>query len=89
MVFADPDALLREWELRATGNVGGGVECDGGAVSGDSGRLETFTFLDPAGNLLLSSEEFGAPEWNNGPLISLTAGMADPLGADWGNGRGQ
>jgi hypothetical protein len=80
VVLADPDALLRQWELRAPGM----SAAEWGAVEtlfqAASGRLETFTFLDPAGNLLASSEDFGAPEWNNGASIHLTAGVGDPLG---------
>ena len=62
-----------------------------------SGRWQTFTFLDPAGNLLLQSEEFGAAAWTNGALIQLTPGIGDPLGttratqvvnAGSGGGRG-
>ena len=80
VVFADPDALLRQWELSATGMSAAEWNAVEALFQATSGRLQTFTFLDPAGNLLASSEAFGAPEWNNGPSISLTAGVADPFG---------
>ena len=81
VVFADPDAGMREWELRAaelTQNEWTAIDTLFQAVSG---RFGTFTFLDPFGNLLLHSEEFGDPAWNNGPLIQLTPGVSDPLGS--------
>ena len=56
------------------------MDRDRDAVPGDVGNVATFTFLDPAGNLLEQSEEFGAAAWTNGALIELTAGIGDPLG---------
>ena len=80
VVLGDPDAGMREWELRATGltlNEWTAIDTLFQAVTG---RFATFTFLDPFGNLLLRSEEFGDPAWDNSPLIQLTAGVSDPLG---------
>jgi len=79
VVFADPDAASREWELRPTGLTLEEATAIETLFDAASGGLRTFTFLDPAGNLLLRSEEFDAETWDNGPLISLTAGVADPL----------
>jgi hypothetical protein len=45
-----------------------------------AGMAGTFTFLDPAGNLLLESENFGAGAWTKGALVALTTGIGDPLG---------
>jgi hypothetical protein len=80
VVFADPDAGIREWELRATGLTLEEWTAIEALFQAVSGRFTAFTFLDPADNLLLRSEEFSAPEWDNGPLIQLTPGVADPLG---------
>ena len=80
VVFGDPDAGMREWELRATGltlNEWTAIDTLFQAVAG---RFATFTFLDPFGNLLLRSEEFGDPAWDNSALIQLTPGVGDPLG---------
>jgi len=80
VMFADPDAATREWELRAAGltlEEWTAIETLFQAVSG---KLTAFTFLDPARNLLLRSEEVGEPEWDNSPLITLTAGIGDPFG---------
>jgi hypothetical protein len=80
VVFADPDAERREWELRAGGLTLEEWTAIEALFQAVSGSLMPFTFLDPAGNLLLRSEEFGEPAWDNGPLIQLTAGAGDPLG---------
>jgi hypothetical protein len=80
VTYADPDWSQREWELRASGlteDEFASIEELFGSVSG---RLGSFTFLDPAGNLLSRSQEFDSPEWNNDALISLTPGMDDPNG---------
>ncbi|MBM3810474.1 MAG: hypothetical protein FJW20_02445 [Acidimicrobiia bacterium] len=44
------------------------------------GRLETFVFADPAGNLLARSEEFNEAAWNRDPLLQAAAGFQDPHG---------
>ena len=80
VVFADPDAAVRQWELRATGLTLVEWTAIETLFQAAAGRFTTFTFLDPAGNLLLRSEEFGEPEWDNGALIQLTPGISDPLG---------
>ncbi len=80
VVFTDPDAGMREWELRAAGLTLEEWTAIEALFQAASGRLTAFTFLDPAGNLLLRSEEFGSPEWDNGPLIQLTPGVGDPFG---------
>jgi hypothetical protein len=76
----DPDASTSEWELRAKGLTETEVAAIEALFDATSGGWKTFTFLDPAGNLLSSSEELDAPVWSNGPLIQLTAGIADPFG---------
>jgi hypothetical protein len=80
VVYADPGAAQTEWDLRATGLTAAEWNAVEALFQAVSGQLEVFTFLDPAGNLLASSEAFGAAAWSNGPLIQLTAGIDDPLG---------
>jgi hypothetical protein len=80
VVYSDPDGGRREWELRASGlteNERADVEALFVAMRG---KLETFTFLDPAGNLLARSEEFSDPVWAKGALVALTPGVTDPFG---------
>jgi len=80
VIFADPDAASLGWELQAKGLTG--VEWDAieALFQATSGMWQTFTFLDPVGNLVAESENFGASAWTNGALIELTSGVADPLG---------
>jgi hypothetical protein len=80
VVYTDPDAAQTTWEIRARGltlEEWNAIETLFEAVSG---QWQTFTFLDPAGNLLADSEALGAGAWTNGALIELTGGIADPLG---------
>jgi hypothetical protein len=80
IVYSDPDGRRREWELRASGLTEEEWAAIEALFTAVRGQLQTFTFLDPAGNLLARSEEFGDPVWTNGPLIQLTPGVGDPFG---------
>ena len=79
-VFADPDAAMTAWELRATALTLAEWNAIEALFQAASGMWQTFTFLDPNGNLLAESEALGATAWTNGALIQLTPGVADPLG---------
>ena len=50
------------------------------------GSYGTFTFTDPAGNLLAWSEDPTQAVWEKDPLITVAGGFADPLG---GSGAAQ
>ena len=79
-LFADPAAASQGWQLHATGltlNEWTAIEA---LFQATGGMWQPFTFLDPVGNLIAESESFGSPGWTNGPLINLTAGVADPFG---------
>src|SRR5580704_4939911 len=68
-VYADPDARSLAWELHATGLTAaewGAIEA---LFEATSGMWQPFMFLDPVGNLLTESENFGAPAWTSGALI--------------------
>jgi hypothetical protein len=45
-----------------------------------AGRLGTFTFFDPIANLFSWSEEFERTVWVKDPFLTVTTGVADPLG---------
>jgi hypothetical protein len=79
-VYSDPEAKCVGWELHASGL----TATERGAIEAlfqvTSGRWRSFTFLDPTGNLMLDSENFGASAWTNGALIHLTTGTPDPFG---------
>src|SRR5947208_3141209 len=76
----DADARTLEWELQLRGLVVAEWNAVEALFAAVRGRLGTFTFLDPAGNLLARSEEFVDPVWTNGAAIQLTPGMTDPFG---------
>jgi hypothetical protein len=79
-VFADPDAAATAWELHASGLTLVEWSAIEALFLATSGMWQTFTFLDPTGNLLNDSENLAAGAWTNGALIELTTGIADPLG---------
>jgi hypothetical protein len=79
-VYADADAAATEWELRASGLTAAEWSAIEALFQSTSGMWQTFTLLDPTGNLLAESENLGAPAWTNGALIQLTPGIADPFG---------
>ena len=80
VVYADPDWAEKRWDLECAGL----SQVEWGAVEGlfdaVTGRLGTFTFLEPAGNLLAQSEDFASSVWDKGVLVGVTAGISDPLG---------
>ncbi|HVO97434.1 MAG TPA: hypothetical protein VMT15_05175 [Bryobacteraceae bacterium] len=79
-VHADPDAANLGWELHAKGLTGVEWSAIEALFQAASGMWQSFTFLDPAGNLLANSEDFSGPGWTNGALTDLTAGATDPFG---------
>jgi hypothetical protein len=79
-LYADPDARSLGWEIQAKGLTAVEWNAIEALFQATSGMWQTFTFLDPAGNLLAESETFSASAWTNGALINLTAGVTDPFG---------
>ena len=79
-VFADADAAYAGWELRASAMTLPEWTAIEALFQQTAGRWGTFTFLDPTGNLLAQSENFGSTVWTKGPLLQLTTGAADPFG---------
>jgi hypothetical protein len=79
-VYPDPDAASLGWELQAKGLTAAEWAAIEALFEATSGMWQAFTFLDPVGNLVAESEDFGAPVWTNGALIDLTTGANDPLG---------
>jgi hypothetical protein len=80
VVYADPDGAIAGWTLRATGLTLAEWNAIESLFQQTAGMSRTFTFLDPAGNLLLQSENFSAGAWTTGALVQLTAGISDPFG---------
>jgi hypothetical protein len=80
VVLADPNAALAAWQLHASGMTLAEWNAIKTLFVATSGMWQTFTFLDPTGNLLADSETLSAGAWINGGLIQLTAALADPFG---------
>jgi hypothetical protein len=80
VVLADPDAAAAAWHLHASGMTLAEWNAIETLFLATSGMWQTFTFLDPTGNLLSDSETLSAGAWTNGGLIELTTSIADPLG---------
>jgi hypothetical protein len=80
IVLEDPNSAAVQWKLGYSGLT------DAEAASLQSffvsvcGRLQTFTFLDPSGNLLTWSEDFTQPAWQMNSLLTCQLGASDPLG---------
>jgi hypothetical protein len=81
-LYHDPDGDRREWELQGQGLTGAECAAIDALFTAVRGRQDTFTFLDPGGNLLVYSEDFANPAWGNGAAIQLSAGAGDPLGTN-------
>jgi hypothetical protein len=86
VVFADPDAAATGWELHSSGMTLAEWTAVEAFFVETSGMWQTFTFLDPTGNLLADSENFGGGAWTDGALIQLTTGVVDPLGTNRATG---
>lgn len=80
VIYGDPDFASSAWELEIHGANFDEWTAIEALFENVSGRAGTFTFLEPAGNLLTQSEAFGAPEWNPSALVTVTPGIADPFG---------
>lgn len=78
--YTDPDVAETRWRLEAAGLNGEEWDAIEDLFAQVRGRFGTFTLLEPAGNLLRQSEAFGEPEWDNGPLTTVTPGVPDPFG---------
>lgn len=74
------DAVL-EWELPFEGITDDERDCIERFFARMEGSLKSFTFLDPTDNLLEWSEDLSATIWEKDPQLSLTSGVADPLGS--------
>ncbi|MGH9663458.1 MAG: phage head spike fiber domain-containing protein, partial [Bryobacteraceae bacterium] len=78
--YSDTNGASVEWDLPVSGlntQEWAAIET---LFQAAQGRLGTFTFLDPTGNLLLNSEDFSQGSWVKDPLLQFTAAVTDPLG---------
>jgi hypothetical protein len=79
--FSDPTAETTEWQLKYENLTDAEAATLREFFETVEGTLNDFTFLDPAGNLLAWSDDFGQPVWHRDPLLSAVGGIDDPTGA--------
>ncbi len=78
--YADTDAGETRWEMRLSGLTTAEWSQIETLFTAAEGRLKTFTFLDPAANLVSWSEDLSKPVWSKDPMIQLTPAIDDLLG---------
>jgi hypothetical protein len=78
--LADPGSAVTQWNLSFNEMSDQELAALEALFQAAEGRLTPFTFLDPCDNLLAWSEQQNQPVWQADPLLTLTAGLADPLG---------
>lgn len=78
--MADTGAQKVQWRLQYSSLTDSERSAIESLFQGSQGQLETFTFLDPTGNLLNWSEDWTQAVWTTDPLLQVTGGVQDPLG---------
>lgn len=78
--LADPQGEITEWQLEYTGLSDDEVTALQQYFVATEGRLNIFTFLDPTANLLAWSDQLDNAAWTKAPLLTITGGVADPVG---------
>lgn len=80
--LADPGAETVEWQLNYAALSDAELAALQQFFSAAEGTLNSFTFLDPMGNLLEWSSDLNNSVWDYGPFLSNTGGIADPAGGN-------
>lgn len=78
--LADPQGEITEWQLEYTGLSDDEVTALQQYFAATEGSLNIFTFLDPTANLLAWSDQLDNAAWSKAPLLTITGGVADPVG---------
>ena len=78
--LADPLGEITDWQLQYTNLSDQEATALRQFFEATEGGLRVFTFLDPTANLLAWSDHLDHAEWTKAPLLSITGGLADPLG---------
>ena len=78
--LADPGAETTEWQLAYAGLTDDEVAALEQFFAASEGTLNSFTFLDPTGNLFAWSDQLDNAAWAAGPFLSVVGGIADPAG---------
>jgi len=80
--LADSGAETIEWQLNYSGLSDVELAALVQFFMATEGTLNSFTFLDPTGNLLAWSDDLNNAVWSAGPLLSATGANADPFGGN-------
>jgi hypothetical protein len=80
VTHADSTPRLNRWELGFRDLTDAEADSLKNLFQAVEGRRGTFTFVDPAANLLAHSEELDKTCWTKGPMIQVANGIDDPLG---------
>ena len=78
--LADPCGEITEWQLQYTGLSDEEASALETFFEATEGGLRTFAFLDPTANLFAWSDRLDHSGWVKGPLLSISGGLADPMG---------
>lgn len=84
VVYSDTPGGTLEWQLSYTGLSDAELAALKAFHAAAEGSLTAFTFLDPAGNLLAWSEDLDNAVWSLAPFLTVSGGVADPLGGTAG-----
>jgi hypothetical protein len=78
----DPAAMGMFWTLRYEGLTDAERTAIEELFGSTEGRLQTFMFLDPSGNLLHWSEDLEKPVWNVDGTLQVTTQVPDGIGSE-------
>lgn len=78
--LADRPGEITEWQLQYADLSDDELSMLSGFFEAVEGSLNIFTFLDPTDNLLAWSGQLGQSAWSKDPFVTVSGGLADPLG---------
>jgi hypothetical protein len=78
--YADSPGSTVEWQIEYRGLNGAEKDALEAFFRDCEGRLQSFVFADPVGNLLARSEEFDEAPWASDPQLQWTGSISDPFG---------
>ena len=78
--LADPAGVITEWNLAYSDLSDQEAATLRMFFEAAEGSLNSFTFLDPSGNLLAWSDRLNNEVWQRDPALTLTGDVADPRG---------
>jgi hypothetical protein len=81
VALADANAASIRWEMAYEGLSDAEGDTLLGFFADLEGRLGSFTFFDPVGNLAGWSETLSAAAWQKNGLLSVAPAVGDPLGS--------